>query len=528
MLKIRLVRSAAPFADLSLDSSGEAHVLPGEASRKIPEKWLFAFADDFDALARQLHVGLSPEHFETQIKKKAVAFTKLLFEDHIALFTSESPAVFTIDREYAHIPFEALCDGKNFMCDLRPVLRVLRLNSVATSRKPTPRGRQFYNVASAPDHPQVLRSAIHECKTLSKLAQKSRIKTKIIEDVVNPRLGVFLENLQNADYLHFAGHATESEIPLAGETVFVAEDAQQLNLTRLQIAFVNACDSAADSDDRRMPLSYAFVAAGVRNFIGYARPVPNKAAEICAGAFWQHFLNGAVPAESVAAARQALKSARGVAGYRFFLRHFGSVEAKESQPTLLWKKAHRLWFGNAHQNWKSTAMLWKIIAMGVLALVVILLYDTITPTQKLSITRITASSILPTSPNYTYIPKNAIDSNRSTAWGEGVKGDGIGESLDFDFGKTVLVTAMDIVNGFTEMHTTLGNLYFLNNRIKKIKIIFDDGEEEISLRDNWEAPQYIKLVSQHKTTKAKVTISEIYKGQKWDDTLISEINFFGK
>jgi len=281
MLKIRLTRSAEGLADLSFDSVDESHVQPGEVSRKIPEKWLFAFADDFDTLARQLHDSLSPARFEAQLKQKSFAFTSLLLGENLELFAKTDPVVFTIDREYAQIPFEALSDRKNFLCDMRPVLRVLRLRSFAPSVKSPPSRAQFYIVASAPHHGNVLRSATYECKTLTSIAKESRIKTKIIDYVVNPRLAVFLENLQNADFLHFAGHATEAEIPLAGDAVFTAKDAQHLNLVQLQVAFLNACDGAADNyNDNDTPLSYAFVAAGVRNFIGYARPVPNKAAEI--------------------------------------------------------------------------------------------------------------------------------------------------------------------------------------------------------------------------------------------------------
>lgn len=150
------------------------------------------------------------------------------------------------------------------------------------------------------------------------------------------------------------------------------------------------------------------------------------------------------------------------------------------------------------------------------------------PAQKITVTSASASSTLAASANYDYRAANAFDWSASTAWGEGVKGDGIGESLVAEFGETVKIKSIGIVNGFAETHASLGNLYTLNNRVKKAKLIFDDGEEILAFEDGKETEQKIGLNSAHKTKSVKFVILEIYKGAKWDDTLISSVSFYDK
>jgi len=142
--------------------------------------------------------------------------------------------------------------------------------------------------------------------------------------------------------------------------------------------------------------------------------------------------------------------------------------------------------------------------------------------------KVTASSVLPQSPNYSYEAENASDGDVKTAWVEGVPGDGIGQSLFFRFQPETTLRELDIVNGFAHMHPTLGDLYSLNNRVARIRIHFDDGVEEFSLSDNIKDFQKLKFVNVHKSGTAKVVILQVYKGTKWQDTSISEIKFSGK
>ena len=96
-----------------------------------------------------------------------------------------------------------------------------------------------------------------------------------------------------------------------------------------------------------------------------------------------------------------------------------------------------------------------------------------------------ASSELEESGNLTYIAHNAIDGVTSTAWVEGVQGDGIGES---------------------------------------ISITFDNDENEIDaicVRNGYD--QIVFFDSPHWGKSITFTIESVYPGSRYSDTCISEI-----
>lgn len=145
--------------------------------------------------------------------------------------------------------------------------------------------------------------------------------------------------------------------------------------------------------------------------------------------------------------------------------------------------------------------------------------------NKIKPTSVTASSQLRASANYSYGPEMLNDDKPGTTWAEGVKGDGIREYLLFDFGAAQQVAAMEIINGFAEMHAKLGDLYFANNRVQSLQLEFDDGTESLSLRDGSKEFQAITFRRPHTSTRVKVTIKGVYRGAKFNDTCISELRF---
>lgn len=123
-----------------------------------------------------------------------------------------------------------------------------------------------------------------------------------------------------------------------------------------------------------------------------------------------------------------------------------------------------------------------------------------------------------------------------TAWVEGVKGDGIGEYIEFDYTYDVAykesaeysckyADAFLIANGYQKNETT----FLENNRVKKLKM-YINGKAYcwIKLRDEMGAQQlnlgFIKkLGKKTNTIIIKLEIAEVYKGTKYSDTAISEI-----
>ncbi len=137
---------------------------------------------------------------------------------------------------------------------------------------------------------------------------------------------------------------------------------------------------------------------------------------------------------------------------------------------------------------------------------------------------ITTSSIL-TGENIlyrTYSGDKVWDKKPQTAWVEGEKGHGLGEWIEFSFFKEQIINGIKIINGYAKNQKT----YYNNNRLKKIKISFNDGTLiNAELADNQLKPQIIKLAKSKIINRIRFLIVEIYPGAKDDDTCISEIDF---
>lgn len=348
MFKVRLTRSVSGYADFSAYEITANKVTASEGTRKIPEKWLVAFADEFEDLMRRYgHVSSQRKtagaEFEKGIMRKGLVFTKLLFGGLDAtegMFSASmvDPIVFSVDREYGHLPFEILSDGNVFLCDLRPVLRSMRIenaNPQKHSTRPWLRRSKLFLPIAATDTPDVMRSAIAERDQLIRLVQRRRRILKVqAPDVVQLRLSTLLENMLTADFMHFAGHSSEFEIPLAGGEFLVPDDITKLKLQNLDLVFLNSCQSAKQSRrESHETFATAFIAAGARHFIGYGLPVSNGASEIVSLAFWKNIHDGDLPHEALFKARQALQRQSQFAPYRFLLQEFGNIEIEQEKTT---------------------------------------------------------------------------------------------------------------------------------------------------------------------------------------------------
>lgn len=117
---------------------------------------------------------------------------------------------------------------------------------------------------------------------------------------------------------------------------------------------------------------------------------------------------------------------------------------------------------------------------------------------------------------------NIFDNNLNTAWVKGKLGDGIGEWINVGFEPESTLSQIKIINGYAKSK----EIYMANNRVKKVMLIFSDGKsQEFVLKDNILDYQTIKLTKPIKTDSVRITIEEIYKGTKYNDTCISEIKF---
>ena len=130
-----------------------------------------------------------------------------------------------------------------------------------------------------------------------------------------------------------------------------------------------------------------------------------------------------------------------------------------------------------------------------------------------------------------FTPFALFDGIRQTAWCEGVKGDGIGEFVSFAISSEV--TGFRIQNGYvkalfkTQFDGDKQQYYYMNNRPKELLLMSQDKQFSytILLTDTPDDWQYfpVRLVPGNYT----LTIRSVYKGTKWDDTCLGEIEFSG-
>lgn len=123
-----------------------------------------------------------------------------------------------------------------------------------------------------------------------------------------------------------------------------------------------------------------------------------------------------------------------------------------------------------------------------------------------------------------YSAEKIIDQNGNTAWVEGVNGNGEGEWINLISKKKVEVSSIQIRNGYKKSE----NLYYENNRAKKIKIEFSNGDSHIIELEDSDNDQWLYMNSSIKTNYVKLTILEVYEGSKYEDTCISDIIIYTK
>lgn len=143
---------------------------------------------------------------------------------------------------------------------------------------------------------------------------------------------------------------------------------------------------------------------------------------------------------------------------------------------------------------------------------------------------ITASSQLKPQGAVNYKASNAHDLSYRTAWVEGVAGYGIGEYLTYTFkGGDPRITTIIVVNGYVKS----GKAFKENSRVKKLKVYKDDKPIAILDLKDIMGEQRFKIGTLGDNTpgspdwKLKFEIMEVYKGDKYDDTALSEIYFDG-
>jgi hypothetical protein len=141
-----------------------------------------------------------------------------------------------------------------------------------------------------------------------------------------------------------------------------------------------------------------------------------------------------------------------------------------------------------------------------------------------------ASSVLPSQGSYGYIARNAHDLDYCTAWSEGVPGPGLGESLTYRFAPdsprlhTILVS-----NGLVTSEAG----WRANNRVKRMQVA-ENGVPVVTLDladsmadQTFTLPKVYGQRADGQPLLLTFTILEVYPGDQFDDTVITELWFDG-
>jgi hypothetical protein len=150
---------------------------------------------------------------------------------------------------------------------------------------------------------------------------------------------------------------------------------------------------------------------------------------------------------------------------------------------------------------------------------------------------LTASSDLRSQGENTYLAKNAHDLNYKTAWVEGIPGYGIGQYLIYHFPpENPRITKIIVVNGYVKSDKAWRE----NSRVKKLKVYLDNKPFAIlNLQDVKNEQMFtvdpigysdradFKLLKTKPWWTMKFEIMDVYRGDKHDDTAITEVYFDG-
>ncbi|MFZ6014663.1 MAG: NADase-type glycan-binding domain-containing protein [Bacteroidota bacterium] len=140
---------------------------------------------------------------------------------------------------------------------------------------------------------------------------------------------------------------------------------------------------------------------------------------------------------------------------------------------------------------------------------------------------ITASSTLPPQGKNTYVANNAHDFTLNAAWVEGAKGPGIGEYIQYTFDpQNPPITTVIIFNGYVKSDKAWAE----NGRIKKLKMSVNGKPHAFLELQDVKSEQSFNVGSLQ-NLKGKLTLKfeilEVYKGTKYEDTVLSELYFDG-
>ena len=294
MVKVHIIKQGEN-AEVIVDTHGKKRFLPFESKNAVPKKLLHDFQLDWvsfywqaQELRRNAPLSKNVDReIVASLRKKASYLTSCLIKKNEYFWERlQEPVLFSVDAEFANLPFEVLRIGDQYLYELVPVIRQIR-GKRSFEREAKKKNRQLLCVLN-PDDSEELETFIQKEKNiLERFLSRQKISSQILKGkMIRPQL--LLEELHAHEYVHFAGHTDKKGIPLSGEEYLPAEHIADLNLSNIKLIFMNSCYSSSQGK-RYDSLSQAFVKAGVENYIGFNLPIGNTLAHFIADRFWALF-----------------------------------------------------------------------------------------------------------------------------------------------------------------------------------------------------------------------------------------------
>ena len=144
------------------------------------------------------------------------------------------------------------------------------------------------------------------------------------------------------------------------------------------------------------------------------------------------------------------------------------------------------------------------------------------PTKTGNISGVYASSIHPDEYGYSYVPENAVDQDKSTAWVEGASGAGIGQSITFYLSGESRISGFQIYGGYQKNE----DIYYKNCRPKEIRVTLSDGSSYDYFLEDSMTVQTVTFPYEIKSSSLTITVLSVYPGNKYEDLAISDIKMF--
>ncbi len=275
------------------------------------------------------------------LKSKGKTLFSILFGDssHQIVSPDDSVIIFSVDPEYANLPFEILIQNDRFLCEQSHIIKQIRDRRL----KPIGEKRRSKDLLLILNPLKDIESLVEaERATLKRLFDKTSFFSSIKTiDSTYAQESQIIEELHNAKYVHYAGHTKSDKITLHNGQELNISDISNLDLSNIEILFFNSCYSSSQKFTSSS-IVQSFIKAGVKNFIGYNLPVSNHIALFISEKFWKGILRKKNLLENIAEIRKSVREEFGDGELSWvILNLFGTLEPKKRKykiffPTALW------------------------------------------------------------------------------------------------------------------------------------------------------------------------------------------------